>query len=136
MPAALWPLHNDRPVIQVVLPMSGSGPDLVRRLVADTGAGSRLSVFQLILDEPSCLLCGGMRMGYVQLGGAYAGVFPVYLLQVRLAPLNFGEPVPVVGVSQVLPGFDGIAGFKFLNRFHYGNFGNPDQFGLDLLSLP
>ncbi|MBI3412163.1 MAG: hypothetical protein HY040_27855 [Planctomycetes bacterium] len=27
--------------------------------------------------------------------------------------------------------FDGIACFSFLNRFHYGNFGNPGSFGLE-----
>jgi hypothetical protein len=48
MPAAQWPLQNDRPVIDIVLSASG-GQDLVRSLVADTGAGTRQSVFQLIL---------------------------------------------------------------------------------------
>jgi hypothetical protein len=129
----LWPLQHDRPRIEIVLSLHWGSQDLVRYLVADTGAGARQSVFQLILDEPTCLRCGGMRMGHVQLGGAYAGSFPLYLLPVRLASLNFDEPVPVVGVSQIPQGFDGIACFKFLNRFQYGNFGNPDQFGLDLL---
>jgi hypothetical protein len=27
--------------------------------------------------------------------------------------------------------FDGIACFRFLNRFTYGNFGDPGQFGLE-----
>jgi hypothetical protein len=27
--------------------------------------------------------------------------------------------------------FDGIACFRFLNRFTYGNFGDPNQFGLE-----
>src|SRR5207249_3053747 len=38
------------------------------------------------------------------------------------------EPVPVVGVFRVPPGFDGIAGFRFLNRFHYGNSADPSSF--------
>lgn len=135
MPAAQWPLHNERPVIEVVLSLAG-GQDLVRHLVADTGAGSRQSVFQLVIDETTCLRCGGMPMGRVQLGGAYAGLFPVYLVPVRLPTLNFDEPVAVVGVAQVPQGFGGIAGFKFLRRFHFGNFGNPDQFGLELLPVP
>ncbi len=75
-------------------------------------------------------------MGHVQLGGAYSGFFPVYAVNIRIPQLNFDEPIPVVGVSQLPPGFDGLAGFKFLNRFHYGNFGNPDCFGLDLLPVP
>jgi hypothetical protein len=28
-------------------------------------------------------------------------------------------------------GFDGVAGFRFLNRFTYGNFGDPTRFGLE-----
>ena len=130
MPAAPWFLQNHRPVIEIVLCASG-GHDLVRSLVADTGAGTRQSVFQLILDENDCLQCGAILIDHVQLGGAYSGVFPIYLVDIRLPQLNFDEPVPVVGVSHVPPGFDGIAGFKFLNRFHYGNFGKPDYFGLE-----
>jgi hypothetical protein len=135
MAAAQWLLQNDRPVIEVVLPGSG-GEDLVRLLLADTGAGTRQSVFQLILDENDCLQSGAILVHHVQLGGAYSGMFPVYLVNVRIALLNFDEPLPVVGVSRVPPGFNGIAGFKFLNRFQYGNFGNPDYFGLDLLPIP
>jgi hypothetical protein len=135
MPPVQWPLQNDRPLIEVALPLPGGAEHLVR-LVADTGAGTRQSVFQLILAENDCLQGGGIPMGRVQLGGAYSGWFPVYLVGVRISQLNFDEPVPAVGVSRVPPGFDGIAGFKFLNRFHYGNFGNPDSFGLDLLPVP
>lgn len=74
-----------------------------------------------------------MLMGRVRLGGAYSGPFPLYLVEIRIPQINYREPVPVVGVSRVPQGFDGIAGFKFLNQFHYGNFGNADCFGLDLL---
>jgi hypothetical protein len=77
-----------------------------------------------------------MAMGHVQLGGAYRGRFAVYLVRVRIPLVNFDEPVPVVGVSHIPQGFDGIAGFKFLNRFHYGNFGDPNLFGLELLPGP
>src|SRR5438105_2018460 len=83
MPAARWRLHNDRPVIQIEVSSLGGGPDLIRTLVADTGAGSRQAVFQLVLDENDCLQCGGMLMGHVPLGGAYSGSFPVYLVNVR-----------------------------------------------------
>jgi len=130
MPAAQWLLHNDRPVIEIVL--SGSvGQDLVRSVIADTGAGARREVFPLILDENDCLRYGGTLMGHVQLGGAYTGSFPVYAMNIRIPQLNFDEPVPVVGVSWIPPGFDGIAALKFLSRFHYGNFGHPDYFGLE-----
>lgn len=136
MPAAQWPLVNGRPVIEVVLSLAGSGQDLVCCLVADTGAGSARSVFQLILDAQVCLQCGGIPHGQVQLGGAYSGAFPLYLVDVRLPALNFDEPVPVVGASQGPSGYDGIAGVRFLNRFHYGNFGAPGIFGLDLFPGP
>jgi hypothetical protein len=136
MPPAQWLFHNDRPLIQVEVSLLSGGQDLVRRLVADTGAGTRQSVFQLILDEKDCLQCGGILMGHVRLGGAYSGSFAVYLVDVRIPQLNFAGPIPIVGVPQVPKGFDGIAGFKFLNRFHYGNFGSPDYFGLDLLPVP
>ena len=134
MPVARWLLHNDRPVIEIVLSASGRH-DLVRSLVADTDAGTRQSVFQLILDENDCLQSGAILIDRVHLGGAYSGSFPVYFVDVRIPQLNFDEPLPVVGVSQAPPGFDGIAGCRFLNRFHYGNFGNPDCFGLDLLPI-
>jgi hypothetical protein len=77
MPQAQWLLQNGRPVIEIVLPASG-GQDLVRILAADTGAGTRQSVFQLILDENDCLQGGAILIDHVQLGGAYSGVFPVY----------------------------------------------------------
>ena len=38
----------------------------------------------------------------------------------------------VVGIERPPLDFDGIAGFRFLNRFTYGNLGHPDQFGLEL----
>jgi hypothetical protein len=74
MPAAQWVLQNDRPVIEIVLPANG-GQNVVRILVADTGAGTRQSVFQLLLDENDCLQSGSILMGQVQLGGAYSGSF-------------------------------------------------------------
>jgi hypothetical protein len=36
-----------------------------------------------------------------------------------------------VGVPNAPKGLDGIAGFRFLNRFTYGNFGNALEFGLE-----
>jgi hypothetical protein len=123
-------------MIQIVLTLPGGGQDLVRRLVADTGAGTGQSVFQLILDGKDCRQCGGVPMGHVRLGGAYSGSFPLYLVGVRIPQLHFDEPVPVVGVSKVPQGFDGIAGFRFLDRFNYGNFGKTDSFALDLITVP
>ena len=128
MPLAQWPLHNDRPSIEIVL--SRPGGNVVRRLIADTGAGTARSSFQFILTELDCRHSNGILMGQVQLGGAYAGRFPVYAVDVQIPALSFADTVSVVGVTRVPQGFDGIAGFRFLDRFHYGNSGNPGTFGL------
>jgi hypothetical protein len=100
-------------------------------LLADTGAGSRISTFELILDEDDCLLCSGVPDVSVGLGGAYSGVFPTYDLPVQIPALGFDQPLLAVGVPSLPAGFDGIACFPFLSRFTYGNFGHPDQFGLE-----
>jgi hypothetical protein len=44
--------------------------------------------------------------------------------------LDLSATVHAVGVPTAPPGLDGIACFRFLNRFTYGNFGNPNEFGL------
>jgi hypothetical protein len=89
------------------------------------------AAFDLILEESDCLLCGGQPQVSVQLGGAYTGPFPLYQLQVQIPELGFDAPVHVVGVPANPRDFEGIAGFRFLNRFAYGNFGNPGEFGLE-----
>jgi len=113
-------------------PNAGSGNQpLPLFLLADTGAGGNTSRFELILEESDCLLCGGKTSAMVGLGGAYTGQYPLYLLRVQVPELGFDDPVAVVGVPANPPGFEGIAGFRFLNRFTYGNFGNPAEFGLE-----
>ncbi len=67
----------------------------------------------------------------VTLGGAYSGSFPVYQLRVRIPQVGFNRRILAVGVPANPRGFEGIAGFRFLNRFAYGNFGNPAEFGLE-----
>lgn len=131
MPRLLWPLRNGRPCIQIVLTLSQGGQPLPRTLLADTGASSQTGTFELILDEDDCLLCGTSPYLSVTLRGAYAGSFPVYVLPVKLSALGFDQNVRAVGVPSVPFGFDGIACFRFLNRFTYGNFGDPSQFGLE-----
>ena len=128
MPPVHWPLTHDRPHIEVTL--TRSKPPLVRRLIADTGAGTLQAMFQLVLDEQDCLRSRGKLVGQVTLGGAFSGQFPVYLVEVHIPALSFLDSVPIVGVQRVPPDFDGIACFRFLNRFQYGNFGDPDSFGL------
>src|SRR6266542_2996429 len=122
MPRAQWPLLHDRPIIQVILVLVQGGQPLVRNLLADTGAGTAQSGFELLLDEQDCLLCGGIPLQGVVLGGAYVGSYPVYLVQVRIPMLGFDQAVPTVGIPAAPAGFDGIACFQFLNRFTYGNF--------------
>jgi hypothetical protein len=110
--------------------MPGGQPQ-VRTLLADSGAGSLTSGFQLILEEDDCLLCGGFPYPFVNLAGAFVGSFPTYDLSVRLPALGFDQKLRAVGVPSPPAGFDGIACFNFLNRFTYGNFGDPSQFGLE-----
>ena len=123
MPRAMWPLHQGRPRIDVVLARAAGATQMSRSLLADTGAGSQRAVFELVLEESVCLACGGIRMGLVQLAGAYTGPFPIYSVRVLIPQIGFGDRVRVVGVSTIPPGLDGVAGFRFLNRFTYGNLG-------------
>ena len=132
MPSVLWPLRQGRPRVQVILTLTVGGQTLPRNLVADTGAGSRNSTFQLILEEDDCLLCGGNPYTTTTLAGAYVGSFPIYVIPVRIPALGFEQNLRAVGVPSVPAGFDGIACFGFLNRFTYGNFSNPSQFGLEI----
>jgi hypothetical protein len=131
MPRVDWPLRNGRPSIEVILPSAEGGQPLVRSLLADTGAGSVLSGFELILAEADCLACVGIPAQPITLGGAYVGTFPVYQLPVQIPALGFAQDLWAVGVPSVRPGFDGIACFRLINQFHYGNFGDPGIFGLE-----
>lgn len=67
----------------------------------------------------------------VQLGGSYVGIHPIYVVPVEIPSLGFKDSLLVVGVAKPPDGFDGIAAFRFLNRFTYGNFGNRLAFGLE-----
>jgi hypothetical protein len=118
-------------MIQVFLTQSQGGQQVGRSLLADTGAGSMNSPFELLLEEQDCLLCGGITVPGVVLGGAYIGPFPRYLIRVCVPAIGFDQEVPVAGVPAGPVGFDGIACFPFLNRFSYGNFGNRGIFGLE-----
>jgi hypothetical protein len=115
-----------------MLGLTPTGQPLPRNLLADTGAGSNNSGVDLILDENDCLLSGGIPLTSVTFRGAYNGSFPLYELRVAIPALGFDEPVLAAGVQSVPAGFDGIACFGFLNRFTYGNFGDPREFGLEV----
>jgi hypothetical protein len=131
MPRAQWPLLQHRPAIQVVLTLAKGGQRVTRILLADTGAGDARDPFQMLLDEVDCLLCGGKPSQTVNLGGAYNGPHQVYGIPVEIPQLNFRRNLYVVGVAAPPVGFDGIACFRFVNRFTYGNFGDPTRFGLE-----
>lgn len=124
-------LRHGRPCVQIHLTRALGGQPFPRTLLADTGAGSQICGFELILEEGDCVLCGGNPLQPVTLGGAYTGSFPTYLLLVRLPAFGFAKNLRVVGVPSISASFDGLACFSFLNRFHYGNFGNLNVFGLE-----
>lgn len=131
MPRVIWPLLDGRPRIQIVLTDKFRRRQTTRDLLADTGGGSFHAPFEFVLDENDCLTCGGKLMTSVFVRGAIAGTFPVYRMRVQLPQLGVDRRVPVVGVPSV-PSLEGVACFRFLNRFTYGNFGDPGQFGLEL----
>lgn len=128
MARAQWPLLHDRPMIEILLTLVQGGQAVSRRLLADTGAGNAKARFELLIDEHDCLLCGGLPAGKTSLTDAYAGTFPLYLIPIEIPLLGFSDDVIAVGVQRPPKKLDGIACFRFLNRFTYGNFGNAAEF--------
>jgi hypothetical protein len=131
MPRATWPLNQGRPTIEILL-SAPQGTQITRVVLADTGGGSVNSAFDLLLDKTDCLMCGGTFIHFVQLHRAFAGSYPVYGIRVQIPQLGFDENLNVVGVPATPPHTNGIACFRFLNRFGYGNFGDPALFGLEI----
>lgn len=131
MTRVVWPLLNDQPLVQIELACPAGASLIPRDLLAYTGAGSTRSCFELALHEADCRSCGRKTPTNAHLTDAYTGLFPVYLVRILIPQLGFDEEIPVVAVPHVPLGFDGIACLRFLNRFSYGNFGSPDQFGLE-----
>lgn len=129
MARARWPLLRGEPIIEVVLTLN-QGRKTTRTLLADTGAGNAYSSFDLLLNEHDCIAYGGKKAQTVQLGGAYSGFFPRYRLRIEIPQLQFSARVFVVGIPG-MGALDGIACFRFLNRFTYGNFGNIGAFALE-----
>ncbi|HEX3148361.1 MAG TPA: hypothetical protein VHR66_09780 [Gemmataceae bacterium] len=118
-------------MIEVRLVKARGGSAMVRELLADSGAGTNRAGFELLLDQSDCQDCGGLPVKPIILGGAYSGTFPVYLIRVQIPALGFDRRVRAVGASRCPSGFEGIACFRFLSRFHYGNFADPEAFGLE-----
>jgi hypothetical protein len=119
-------------VIQLLLTLAQSGQKVTRTLLADTAAGNSQGQFEIILLQGDCLARGSRLAKTVVLGGAYSGSHPLYLVHVEIPQLSFNGLITAVGVKIVSPGIDGIAGFRFLNRFSYGNFADPGQFALEM----
>ncbi len=132
MPRALWTHLHDRPRIQIAFTLAATNQQVLRNLIADTGAGNLRSRVDLILEEHDCILFGGVSSLSVVLGGAFTGTFPAYNVRAEIPQLGFDRMLRVVGISSAPFGFDGVASFRFLNRFTFGNFGDPRQFGLEL----
>lgn len=126
-----WPLAYDRPIIEIGFILAQGGQKAIRRLLADTGAGTANGPFDLLLEEHDCLLFGGLFSGMVRLSGAYAGSFPRYVLHAEIPQLQLDDDFFAIGIPKPPNRLDGIAGIRFLNRFTYGNFGNPTGFGLE-----
>ena len=131
MPRATWPLRRGSPCVRAVLTLLAGKQPLPLFLLADTGAGSSRARFELILEESDCLLCGGKPQLRSDLEALTPDNIPFTSSGFRFLKLDLTSPVEVVGVPTNPRGFEGIAGFRFLNRFTYGNFGNPAEFGLE-----
>jgi hypothetical protein len=134
MPRVTWPLQGNRPIVQVQVVDAASGHMVTCSLLADTGAGGLDAPFELIGRVSDCERYMGLRSSDdVQLGGAIVGSYPIYALRVQIPALSFARRVRVVAVPDAAcpAGLDGIAGFRFLSSFTYGNFGDRNRFGLE-----
>jgi hypothetical protein len=134
MSRVTWPLERNRPIVQVQLVDTASGHKVSRTLLADSGAGSLDALFELILSASNCQQYMGLRgSDDVALGGAIVGTYPIYTVQVEIPELTVARRVRVVAVPDTAcpAGLDGIACFRFLTSFTYGNFGDRHRFGLE-----
>ena len=131
MPRVMWQLERDRPVVKIQLASTASDPAVTRTLLADTGAGGANAPFELILSASDCQRYMGLQSAYeVALGGAIVGAYPIYALRIEIPMLSWSRRVQAVAIPDTAcpVGFDGIACFRFLNLFTYGNFGDQRQF--------
>ena len=67
----------------------------------------------------------------VSVSGAFSGNHPAFDMNLEIPALGYSGQVVAVGVPYLPPDSDGIACFRFLNRFTYGNFGDKNAFGLE-----
>jgi hypothetical protein len=122
---------RNRPAVEISLLDPLSSQLQSRILLADSGAGSAVAPFELVLVEDDCLLFAVDDGELIRLHGAFSGEFRTYAIRIELPSLGFNKVVTAVGVEKAPSGFEGIAGFRFLNHFSFGNFGSPNSFGLD-----
>lgn len=132
MARAQWPLRLNRPIVEVILTLAMGGQKTTRTLLADTGAGNAQAPFEILLEENDCLLCDATPVRTISVTGAFTGTYPVYVIRVQIPSIGFDDDVAAVGVPTPPSTFDGIAAFRFLNRFTYGNFGNAGEFSLEV----
>jgi len=137
-----WRLMAGRPVVELEFARRADGERVLRRMVADTGAGRTLSPFHLILKQSDVreFLLFNDRFS-VRLGGALMGTHPCSWVVGGVRGLPLG-PLVAVAVPDGDPAFrriqkdgaEGIAGMRFLDGFSYGNFGFQGEFGIEPLS--
>ena len=132
MSRVTWLLENGSPVIEIFL-HDGMGFTHARKLLADTGAGPQHSPFHLVLSERDCGHFGRRQSKTVGVGGFVRGTFPLFHVWIEIPVLSFVKLATAVAVPSVaLPdGLSGVASFRLLNGFTYGNFGSSTEFGLE-----
>ena len=135
MPRASWPLINGQPVIEIEFEDKFNGSIITRTLLVDTGGGSALVPVDLVLSVADVTRCRSRLQSYVGSGGAIEGSFEVRSVGISIPKLNLVRRINVMVVpAETLPdGLGGIACFRFLNSFTYGNGGNPAEFVLESL---
>ncbi len=134
MPRQTWLHHRDVPIIEVQLLEPFTGLWMSRKLLADTGAGPRFSPFEIVLSHADIARFSIEESGSVGVSGALQGQLQIHKIQLQIPALNVNRFVGALSApaSSLLMGLDGIAAFRFLNLFSFGNFGNPGEFGLEL----
>jgi hypothetical protein len=134
VPRAAWPLVYGGPVVEISLALPATGQRVTRTLLADTGAGAAHTGMDLVLSEEDRLRYRAGNAGTLRLGGAFTGGFPAFWVHTSVPANGFSRLCLAVAVpaARLPDGLQGIACFRFLNRFSYGNFGVADQFGLEL----
>ncbi|HJT33809.1 MAG TPA: hypothetical protein VJ783_17315 [Pirellulales bacterium] len=103
MARAIWSSWHGRPIIEVNLVLAQGGQPIVRRLIADTGAGTSQSRFDILLDEYDCLQCGATPLKSVALGGAYIGSYPTYAVTITIPALGIRTIVSAVAFPRRQP---------------------------------